>query len=672
MQLRKLKRFLKASSVLFLAALMAAAVAPVTRAQEFVSFNHRFINFPGGLGDTFALPFVQGSDVIAGDFNGDTNSDIIVGDFNSNQIAVYLGRGNGSFVRTALRNTGTVGRVTSLAASGNVIAAALDNPLGTQDSIELFHVNADGSTTLIDDVDIDAANTVVGGNAQGGANPVSVAFGNLNASSSNLNVVFAASGVYDGNAADGFIGVISDAGGNPTLTQLIGGGQLATSYSVLENDGDQSGSLYDAQDFGLPAGVNVYPNAAGVPLATQNRRLFKIPRLGTDVTVGLAPRLLSVGDTAHKQDGALDVVFAATDYGSAGGGVATPLNLATTPASPIPAGEGATFVLINDSTSIGKIRRNARRLTDDYNYTNIPSGTISIQDGLILRSGNIPDATAIGDFNGDNRNDIVTANYASGTVAVYQSGLVNPSSGAGNTTVDFGSGAVPTSPQINSFPNTNTTFVTTGGAPNTVYVKDLTADGRVDIVGTTFVAGDFSTYTLLNAASGAGVFTTGTLPLGSTRARANSSGFALAIGTNFNPSPTDPTTYGTLFDYVTTPLANELADSLISVRYGFPVTGFATPVFGLIPLSQFVGVVDGRINTDNLPDVAIADAGTDSIFVVYNTAAGLPSTTTRVTPANLTDLFPFFETGKLTSIDVGDVDQDGTTDIVAGVDGLND
>ncbi|MBI4752354.1 MAG: VCBS repeat-containing protein [Acidobacteria bacterium] len=119
MQFNKLKRFLKASALLMLAALMVVTLAPVSQAQEQININALLLDFPGGLGNVItggtSVPgltvlFPRGnagsnngiSDVITDDFNGDGFTDILAGSFSSDEVALLLGRGNGSFVRARL------------------------------------------------------------------------------------------------------------------------------------------------------------------------------------------------------------------------------------------------------------------------------------------------------------------------------------------------------------------------------------------------------------------------------------------------------------------------------------------------------------------------------------------------------------------------------------------
>ncbi|MBX7222337.1 MAG: VCBS repeat-containing protein, partial [Blastocatellia bacterium] len=711
MQLSKLKRFLKASALLMLAALTVATLAPVTRAQEQINFNRRVLNLPGGLGNNLAASGTTGnpasflfplgganagsnttSDILTADLNGDGFTDILIGSLSSDEIALFLGRGNGSFVRAqlgALFNGAAInysdarafvnepqnaqfGRVTSMVAVSGFstatgfsrVAVAIDYtgvPAGSAlaansgDQVLYLDINQNGAalnnTAFFPSGVAATAFT---------SNPVALSIGSLD-TGGGLDVAVLCSG--EGSTAGvtgGFVAI--DRAFNTSVDQRIGGGTAAGGAVIAENG--QSGSLFDTRSYGsgpVPATGNSNTYGAG---AAGNRRAFTITPV-TGYGAGIAPRAISFGNAAHRDDGANDLFFVGVDFGSVGG--------AATIATPAPSksvGEGVVFCLVNNQNANGNILRNARALSEAYDFGNTTPDVQGQQDGVIIRAGNVPSGVAVGDFNGDNRLDVATSNSGSGTVGVALSGTI--------ATIQNSVG-VTSGPTINSYPNTQVSFVQVGGAPNTVYVRDLNNDGRLDILGTNIATN--GGYAVFGSATTAGTFVggqiiatnTGAAPLGATRALAVSAptingipgGATVGGGIDFqNGNP------GTLADIV---FSRTSTASAVAVRYGTAVAA-ASATFGTVTLSSFVGVVEGRINSDTLPDVAIADRGADRLIVVTNGASGFVSNTgsTVTTFIDLGDLFPNIENGGISSLDGGDVDKNNTFDLVATVDGPND
>jgi hypothetical protein len=733
MQLRKLTRFLKASALLMLAALMVVTLAPVSRAQEQINVNALLVDFPGGLGNVITggtnvpgltVLFPRGnaganngvSDVITDDFNGDGFTDILAGSFTSDEVALLLGRGNGSFVRarlgtlvgdaqgtsgagvlnvnysdaanfagdgTAASNAAaTSGIVTSMATVApfgffgafSRVAVAIDydgtSAVPFDDQILYLDINFNGNT---------AGNVgfSVNGQTDFAGNPVAVTVGNVTGGLI-PDVAYLCSGSFNTGVDDGFAGIdiAADAGvGSPE--QVIGGGLGAGNAVVNENG--FSGSLYDAQ--GTVGSINDYDDEAGT--IENNRRQFKVAPI-TAFQGNLCPRAIMFSRTSQLQDGANDLVFVANDNGSVGDGVAgidsdgdavdDVLSAPDRTADPV----GSVFVLLNDTTSAsfqGTILRNARRQDEDYDFGSTPPFPFGKQNGLILPSGNLPSGLSGGDFNGDNVFDICSSNNLSGTVTIFNSGdiaAVQPT-------------AAPTSPLVSSYPNVETTFLPVGGSPTTVYTQDLNGDGKLDILGTNLLPGGYALFG--SSTSGGTLFNQGTLRgLGLDSVTTSNGAVSLAINTI--PASgvipinglRDPIEFGdnagTLLDIVIArgSTGSDLTGFPGGLNVGYGTGSGANFVqFGTVRLSSFVGVAEGNINNDALPDVAIVDRGAFQVVTILNSADGLATTARRrVGLFNLLDFFPRNEAGGLTSLDIGDVNRDNLRDIVVAVDGPND
>src|SRR5262249_52664534 len=151
----------------------------------------------------------------------------------------------------------------------------------------------------------------------------------------------------------------------------------------------------------------------------------------------------------------------ALDFGSVGDGA--PGIDGTVESAPSYAADpqGCVFVLTNASDNgagafAGLVNRAARRLSEDYDYGDTPAFPFGKQNSVILVSGNQPSGVSGGDFNADNAFDLCVSNALSGTVTVFNSGMipsVQPT-------------AAPASPLVQSYPNTSTTFLPVGGTPN--------------------------------------------------------------------------------------------------------------------------------------------------------------------------------------------------------------
>ncbi|CAF1533631.1 unnamed protein product, partial [Adineta steineri] len=93
-------------------------------------------------------------------------------------------------------------------------------------------------------------------------------------------------------------------------------------------------------------------------------------------------------------------------------------------------------------------------------FVNNGTGTFATQVPYDAGSSSQPTGVAVGDFNGDGKNDIVTANYGTNNIAIF----VNNGTGTFATQVPYDAGS--------------------SSQPYSVAVGDFDGDGKIDIVTT--------------------------------------------------------------------------------------------------------------------------------------------------------------------------------------------
>ncbi len=266
--------------------------------------------------------------------------------------------------------------------------------------------------------------------------------------------------------------------------------------------------------------------------------------------------------------------------------------------------------------------------------TTAPGATIpSFATQQTFFTGAAPVDVTAADLNGDGKPDLIVANSNGTTVSV----LLNTTP-APTTTFD-----------TNSFATAQT--FGTGNSPAGSTAADVNGDGKPDLI----VANESSNTVsvLLNTtASGAttpsfgtqNTFTTGTAP-----------GFVTAADLNGDGKP----------DLI---VAN-LSSSSVSVLLNTTATGATTPTFSGL---QFAtgdtphSVVAADLNGDGKPDLIVANSGSNTVSVLFNTTA----------PGALTPSFAAQQTFTVgnnpNSVTAADVNGDGKLDVIAANGGAID
>ncbi|MEO7310396.1 MAG: FG-GAP-like repeat-containing protein [Chitinophagaceae bacterium] len=252
---------------------------------------------------------------------------------------------------------------------------------------------------------------------------------------------------------------------------------------------------------------------------------------------------------------------------------------AFTGVSPFAAGAIPAFVTIGDFNGDGK----QDLASANYNANNV---SVYLGDGVggFTRLGDVlvgtnPSSVATADFNGDGRLDIITANY-----------------GSHNLSVRFGNG----DGNFSQAPD-----VPVGGFPNSVATGDFDGDGRLDLA----VANYGGNNVIVCMGNGAGEFIV-----------------TASIVTGTNPSCVVTGDFNG--DGKQDLAASNILDNNIAIILGNGSGGFATPTYvgvGTSPLFLTVG----DFNNDGKLDIASANYGSNNVSVrTGNGSGGFPGLTT--------------------------------------------
>ena len=424
----------------------------------------------GSIGDgtfTAAAPAATGSSprsVAVGDVNGDGRQDLATANVGVRTVSVLLGNGAGS------TGDGTFTAAASLTTGGPVSVAVGDfNGDGRQDlaatnfnanSVSVFLGNGTGSTG-------DGTFTATTSPATG-TNPQSVVVGDFNGdgrqdlATANINANSVSVLLGDGT------GGIGDGTFTAAASPATGGGPYSVAVGDFNGDGRQDLATPNANVDSVSV---LLGNGAG---STGDGTFTAAASPATDSN----PRAAAVGD--FNGDGRQDLAIASTGADSVsvllGNGAGSTGDGTFTKAASPATGDGPFSVAVGDFNGDG--RQDLATANNSANKVSVllGNGTGSTGDGTFTAAaspatGTNPRSVAVGDFNGDGRQDLATANAGSSTVSVL----------LGNGTGSTGDGTF-----------TPAASPATGGSPRSLAVGDFNGDGRQDLATANFNANSVS------------------------------------------------------------------------------------------------------------------------------------------------------------------------------------
>ncbi|MBF0124077.1 MAG: VCBS repeat-containing protein, partial [Magnetococcales bacterium] len=350
----------------------------------------------------------------------------------------------------------------------------------------------------------------------------------------------------------------------------------------------------------------------------------------TNYPVGSSPQSVTTAD--FNGDGRLDL--AAANYeshnlsvllGNGAGGLNTATNY--------PVGSNPISVTSGDFNGDGRLDLAAANYESHNLSVLLGNGAGGLNTATNYPVGSNPISVTSGDFNGDGRLDLAAANYESHNLSVL----------LGNGTGGF----------------SNATYYPVGSGPHSVISGDFNGDGRLDLAAANQRGADLSV--LLG--NGSGGFSTATnYPVGGyprsvtsadfngdgriDLATANygnlnlsvllgngSGGFYVVTYCPVNALPFSVTTADFNGDGKIDLAADNLGDRELPVLLGNGSGGFSNATYysvGSGPYSSPYSVTSGDFNGDGRPDLAAANAGSDTLSVLLNTSGD-----SAVTPTSL-------------------------------------
>ncbi len=498
--------------------------------------------------------------VAVGDFNGDGKQDLATANGGSDDVTVLIGDGSGNFT----------------AAAGTSPEAAGDAP----QSVAVGDFNSDGKQDLAIATFIDDKVTILLGDGTGNFTPAATSPENAGDGPLSLAVGdFNSDGKQDLAAAnrttDDVTVLIGDGTGNftaaATSPEAVGDAPLSVAVGDFNGDGKPDLATANVNSDNVTILINQTPartNANFSPAGTSPEG------------VGDGAFSVAVGD--FNGDGKPDLASANSNANNVtvllGDGSG---NFAAAGTSPETAGTAPRSVAVGDFNGDGKPDLAAA----NYFSNNV---TVLLGDGTgnFTAAGTSPEiagtnprSVAVGDFNGDGKQDLATANEDSNNVTI----LIGD--GTGNFT-PAATGPEPTG----------------GASPRSVAVGDFNGDGKPDLATANF---DSATVTVL-LGDGTGNFTAA----GTSPEPAGATPVSVAVGDFNGDGKQDLAATSLFFDNVTVLIGDGTGN--------FAPAATSPEPAGRAPQS----VVVGDFNGDGKQDLATANGGSDNVTVLIGDGTG--------------------------------------------------
>jgi hypothetical protein len=571
-------------------------------------------NGSGGFTQPVSSPIAIGGFLISvsvGDFNLDGKPDLATANVLLNSVTILLGDGSGGFTQPA-------GSPVAVGNSPNSVAIADFNQDGKPD-MAVANYNSNNLTILLGNGNgsfTQSASSPVGVVL----NPIALSVGDFN-QDGKLDLATANDGsnnvtLLSGNGSGGF----TQAAGSP-----VGVGSRPQSIVVADFNLDgkpdlvtanlnsnnatillSNGSSGFTEPVGSPVATGAHPQSVAVAdfnldgkpdFATANfnsnnvtiqlNTCDALPCVGADFTqpagspigLGFSPFCVASGD--FNQDGKLDLVTSNPNsqnlsilLGNGSGGFTQPAG------SPVGTGVGPRSVTVGDFNGDGRL---------DLATANPVTANVTILlgngSGGFIPSANFfvgketsPASIAVGDFNRDGNLDLATANF-----------------GAENVTVLLGDG-------LGGFAESAGSPVSVGAGPLFVAVGDFNRDSKADLVTVNFSSSDLS----IRLGDGSGGFT---FPAGSP-VGVGPRPQSVAVG-DFNQDGKPDLA-----------VANNFSASL-TILLGNGSGGFTRPPGSPVGAGSFpISVATGDFNRDGKADLAVTNGGSNTVTLLLGNGSG--------------------------------------------------